>query len=144
LLAAEFEGNSLIEWMDLMQYDSGARATPATIHPFPDYVTAEKTFVSMTARQLDNEENSARGQHPADISSVGNRTIIDMASEPAHGSVRTASCEDQSRSIKLPTARLGSPRFWKMDTSGSTTRRNYNRTAAGINVMENYCCMSWT
>src|SRR5882724_11951097 len=81
LLAAQFEGNSLIEWMDLMQYGFwGESHTSDYPNPFPDYVTAEKTFVSMTARQLDTWKKTplAVNTQP-DISSVGNRTIIDMA-----------------------------------------------------------------
>src|ERR1700727_2176497 len=54
LLAAEFEGNPLIEWVDLMQYGFwGEGHTSHFPNPFPDYVTAERTFVNMTARQLD-------------------------------------------------------------------------------------------
>jgi hypothetical protein len=81
LLAAEFEGNPLVEWMDLMQYGFwGEGHTSDYPNPFPDYVTAQKTFVSMTARQLDTWKKTpvAVNTQP-DISSVGNRTIIDMA-----------------------------------------------------------------
>ena len=48
--------------------------------PFPDYLTAEKTFVSMTTRQLDTWKKTplAVNTQP-DISNVGNRTVIDMA-----------------------------------------------------------------
>jgi len=81
LLAAEFEGNPLIEWMDLMQYGFwGEGHTSDYPNPFPDYVTAEKTFVSMTTRQLETWKKTpiAVNTQP-DISSVGNRTIIDTA-----------------------------------------------------------------
>src|SRR5882672_3510190 len=81
LLAAEFEGNSLIEWMDLMQYGFwGEGHTSDYPNPFPDYVTAERTFVNMTARQLETWKKTpiAVNTQP-DISSVGSRTIIDMA-----------------------------------------------------------------
>src|SRR5229473_6276433 len=54
LLAAEFEGNPLMEWMDLMQYGFwGEGHTSDYPNPFPDYVTAEKTFVNMTRLQLE-------------------------------------------------------------------------------------------
>ena len=47
LLAARFEGNPLIEWMDLMQYGFwGEGHTSDYPNPFPDYLTAEKTFVA--------------------------------------------------------------------------------------------------
>ena len=81
LLAAEFEGNPLIEWMDLMQYGFwGEGHTSDFPNPFPDYVTAEQTFLNMTARQLDTWKKTplAVNTQP-DISNVGNRTVIDMA-----------------------------------------------------------------
>lgn len=59
LLAAEFDSNPSVEWMDLMQYGFwGEGHTSDLPNPFPDYVTAEKTFVNMTRTQL--ETRSAR------------------------------------------------------------------------------------
>jgi hypothetical protein len=81
LLAAQFEGNPLIEWMDLMQYGFwGEGHTGDNPNPFPDYVTAEKTFVAMTERQIDTWKKTplAVNTQP-DISNVGNRTVLDMA-----------------------------------------------------------------
>src|SRR5437868_1378288 len=81
LLAARFEGNPLIEWMDLMQYGFwGEGHTSDYPSPFPDYPTAERTFMNMTQRQLDTWKRTplAVNTQP-DISSVGNRTVIDMA-----------------------------------------------------------------
>jgi hypothetical protein len=81
LLAAQFEGNPLIEWMDLMQYGFwGEGHTSNFPSPFPDYPTAERTFVAMTQRQLTSWEKTplAVNTQP-DISNVGNRTVIDMA-----------------------------------------------------------------
>ncbi len=81
LLAAQFEGNPLIEWMDLMQYGFwGEGHTSNYPNPFPDYPTAERTFVSMTERQLETWKRTpvAVNTQP-DISNVGNRTVIDMA-----------------------------------------------------------------
>ena len=81
LLAAQFEGNPLIEWMDLMQYGFwGEGHTSNFPSPFPDYPTAERTFVAMTERQLEAWKRTpvAVNTQP-DISNVGNRTIIDMA-----------------------------------------------------------------
>jgi len=81
LLAAEFEGNPLIEWMDLMQYGFwGEGHTSNFPSLFPDYLTAERTFVNMTARQLDTWKKTplAVNTQP-DISNVGNRTVMDMA-----------------------------------------------------------------
>ena len=81
LLAAEFDGNPLIEWMDLMQYGFwGEGHTSNLPNPFPDYVTAERTFVEITAEQLDRWKRTplAVNTQP-DISRVGNRRVIDMA-----------------------------------------------------------------
>lgn len=81
LLAAQFEGNPLIEWMDLMQYGFwGEGHTSNFPSPFPDYPTAERTFVAMTERQLETWKRTplAVNTQP-DISNVGNRTVIDMA-----------------------------------------------------------------
>jgi hypothetical protein len=81
LLAAEFDGNPLIEWMDLMQYGFwGEGHTSNLPNPFPDYVTAERTLVEMTSEQLEAWRKTplAVNTQP-DISHVGNRRIIDMA-----------------------------------------------------------------
>lgn len=81
LLAAQFEGNPLIEWVDLMQYGFwGEGHTSDYPAPFADYLTAERTFVAMTARQLETWKRTplAVNTQP-DISNVGNRTVQDMA-----------------------------------------------------------------
>lgn len=81
LLAAEFDGNPLIEWMDLMQYGFwGEGHTSNLPNPFPDYPTAERTFVEITQEQLDTWKKTplAVNTQP-DISHVGNRQVIDMA-----------------------------------------------------------------
>lgn len=81
LLAAQFEGNPLVEWMDLMQYGFwGEGHTSDFPSPFPDYPTAERTFVAMTERQISTWKRTplAVNTQP-DISNVGNRTVIDMA-----------------------------------------------------------------
>jgi hypothetical protein len=81
LLAAEFDGNPLIEWMDLMQYGFwGEGHTSSLPSPFPDYSSAERTLVEMSSEQLDAWQKTplAVNTQP-DISHVGNRRIIDMA-----------------------------------------------------------------
>jgi hypothetical protein len=81
LLAERFEGDPLIEWMDLMQYGFwGEGHTSDYPNPFPNYLTAERTFVAMTERQLATWRKTplAVNTQP-DISKVGNRTVIDMA-----------------------------------------------------------------
>jgi hypothetical protein len=81
LLAAEFDGSPHMEWMDLMQYGFwGEGHTSELPNPFPDYVTAERTFVELTTEQLDVWKKTplAVNTQP-DISHVGNRRILDMA-----------------------------------------------------------------
>ena len=81
LLAAEFDSNPLVEWMDVMQYGFwGEGHTSDLPNPFPDYLTAEKTFVAMTRLQLETWKRAplAVNTEP-DISNVGNREVIDMA-----------------------------------------------------------------
>jgi hypothetical protein len=81
LLAEQFDGNPLIEWVDLMQYGFwGEGHTSDYPNPFPDYVTAERTSLAMTELQLSSWKKTplAVNTQP-DISNVGNRAVIDMA-----------------------------------------------------------------
>src|SRR5437899_3163934 len=81
LLAAEFDGNPLIEWVDMMQYGFwGEGHTSNFPNPFPDYMTAQQTSVTMTAKQLETWKRTpvAVNTQP-DISNVGNRAVVDMA-----------------------------------------------------------------
>lgn len=81
LLAAEFDGNPLIEWMDLMQYGFwGEGHTSNLPNPFPDYETAERTFLEMTSEQLERWKKTplAVNTQP-DISHVGNTRVLDLA-----------------------------------------------------------------
>ena len=67
LLAAEFDGNPLIEWMDLMQYGFwGEGHTSNYPSPFPDYPTAERTFAQHDGAPTQRmEENTACSQYTA-------------------------------------------------------------------------------
>jgi hypothetical protein len=81
LLAARFGDHPSLEYMDLMIYGFwGEGHTNDIPGPFPDYLTAEKTLVSMTQLQMDVWKNTplAVNTEP-DISNVGNRTIQDLA-----------------------------------------------------------------
>ena len=80
LLAAEFDGNPLMEFVDLMMYGFwGEGHTSNLPNPFPDYLTAERTFVDMTRLQLElwKKVPLAVNTQP-DISSVGNTRVLDM------------------------------------------------------------------
>jgi hypothetical protein len=81
LLVAEFDGNPLIEWVDMMQYGFwGEGHTSNFPNPFPDYVTGERIFVEMTELQLGTWKKTplAVNTQP-DISNVGNRKTLAMA-----------------------------------------------------------------
>ena len=81
LLAAEFDANPLIEFMDLMQYGFwGEGHTGDLPSTFPDYVTAERTCLAMTELQLEafRRCHLAVNTQP-DITNVGNRAVIDLA-----------------------------------------------------------------
>ena len=81
LLAARFGDDPHLEYMDLMMYGFwGEGHTNDIPSPFPDYMTAEKTFVHMTELQLETWRKTplAVNTEP-DISSVGNRQVQDLA-----------------------------------------------------------------
>jgi hypothetical protein len=80
LLAAEFDHNPLIEWIDLMQYGFwGESHTGGLPSPFPDYVSAERTMVALARLQVDAFRHAqlAVNTQP-DISLVGNREVVDL------------------------------------------------------------------
>jgi hypothetical protein len=81
LLAARFDGDPNLEFMDLMMYGFwGEGHTNDIPSPFPDYLTAENTFVQMTKFQLETWRKTplAVNTQP-DISNVGNRQVQDVA-----------------------------------------------------------------
>ncbi len=80
LLAAEFDGNPLMEFVDLMMYGFWGEGHTSDIrNPFPDYLTAEKTFAGMTQLQIDSFRRTALAVNTQpDISNVGNREVQDL------------------------------------------------------------------
>lgn len=80
LLVREFDNNPMMEFVDLMMYGFwGEGHTSNLPNPFPDYLTAAKTFIDMTQLQLDLWKNVplAVNTQP-DISKVGNREVQDL------------------------------------------------------------------
>jgi len=80
LLAAQFDDSPLMEYVDLMMYGFwGEGHTSDLPSPFPDYLTAEKTFTGMTELQLNlwKKVQLAVNTQP-DISKVGNNRVLDM------------------------------------------------------------------
>jgi hypothetical protein len=81
LLAAELDGNPLVEFMDVMMYGFwGEGHTSDYPSPFPDSRTAERTFVEMTRLQMDAWKRVPLvvNMQP-DISHTGNREVQDLA-----------------------------------------------------------------
>ncbi len=80
LLAARFGDNPQLEFMDLMMYGFwGEGHTNDIPSPFPDYLTAERTFVQMTQLQMDTWKRTPLVVNTEpDISNVGNRQVQDM------------------------------------------------------------------
>ena len=81
LLAARFDGDPHLEFMDLMMYGFwGEGHTNDIPNPFPDYLTAERTFVHMTQLQIDAWKKTPLVVNTQpDISNVGNRQVQDLA-----------------------------------------------------------------
>ncbi len=141
LLAARFDGNPLIEWVDLMQYGFwGEGHTSNFPGPFSDYVTAERTFVAMTERQLQTWKKTALAVNTQpDISNVGNRTIIDMAVREG------AWLRSDSIIVEEPIQieELANRPPWLAAILEDGYFRQYDvqkleRDAAGVNTLENY------
>lgn len=80
LLAREFDDNPLMEYVDLMMYGFWGEGHTSNLHsPFPDYLTAERTFLEMTKLQLElwKKVPLAVNTQP-DISHVGNKEVLDQ------------------------------------------------------------------
>lgn len=80
LLAAEFNGSPVIEFMDTFMYGfwGEGHTWPFTNNPFPDYYTAERTWMNMLEVQLENFTKTplATNTQP-DFSHVGNSELLD-------------------------------------------------------------------
>ncbi|MFH1068306.1 MAG: hypothetical protein V1794_01690, partial [Candidatus Glassbacteria bacterium] len=81
LLAAQFDNDPLVEYLDLMYYGFwGEGHTGDQPNPFPDYLTAERTMVGMAERQFEiwKKVPLAVNTQP-DISRTGNNEVLDRA-----------------------------------------------------------------
>lgn len=80
LLAAEFNGSDSIEFIDTFMYGfwGEGHTWPYTNNPFPDFETAERTWMNMLHVQLDNFTKIplATNTQP-DFSRVGNAAVLD-------------------------------------------------------------------
>lgn len=91
LLAAEFDGNPLVEYVDTFMYGfwGEGHTWPFTDNPFPDAATAERTFIAMMDVQLEHWKRTplATNTQP-DWSRVGNSELVDRTIR-SHNWLRT-------------------------------------------------------
>ena len=80
LLAAEFNGSHMIEFMDTFMYGfwGEGHTWPFTNTPFPDYETAERTWMNMLEVQLEHfTKTPLLTNTQPDFSRVGNSEMLD-------------------------------------------------------------------
>src|SRR5262249_37107263 len=132
LLAAEFDGSRLVEFVDLMMYGFwGEGHTSDWESPFPDRALAERTFLDMTRRQM-----AAFTRVPLvvntqpDISRTGNAAVLEAA-------VR-GGCWLRSDSIILDEPiqidQLSSRPPWVAVVMEDGSHRHYRTDAPGVSV----------
>jgi hypothetical protein len=141
LLAARFDGDQLVEWVDLMQYGFWGEGHTANLpSPFNDFSTAERTSVTMTSRQLQTWKKTplAVNTQP-DISNVGNRRILAMAIQAG------AWLRSDSIIVEEPIQidQLANRAPWLAAILEDGYFRHYDASklaldASSVNVLENY------
>lgn len=80
LLAAEFDGNPQIEFIDTFMYGfwGEGHTWPFANNPFPDYATAERTWMRMLEVQLEQfKKTPLLTNTQPDFSRVGNSVMLD-------------------------------------------------------------------
>ena len=80
LLAAEFNGNPFVEFIDTFMYGfwGEGHTWPFSNNPFPDYQTAERTWVRMLEVQLEHfSKTPLLTNTQPDFSRVGNSELLD-------------------------------------------------------------------
>ena len=80
LLAAEFNGSPTIEFIDTFMYGfwGEGHTWPFSNHPFPDYQTAERTWIDMLEVQLEHfTKTPLMTNTQPDYSRVGNSEVLD-------------------------------------------------------------------
>jgi hypothetical protein len=80
LLAAEFDGNPLIEFIDTFMYGfwGEGHTWPFANNPFPDYLTAERTWTNMLEVQLEHfAKTPLLTNTQPDFSRVGNSEVVE-------------------------------------------------------------------
>ncbi len=140
LLADRFNGDPQVEWMDLMMYGFwGEGHTENLPSPFPDFLTAERTFLEMTRVQLDiwKKTQLAVNTQP-DISHVGNSEVRDLAIRSGCW-LRSDSIVDEE---PIQIEQLGNRPPWLATIMEDGTYRQYDvrqipLDSSGVNRQEN-------
>jgi hypothetical protein len=82
LLAAQFDGNASIEFIDTFMYGfwGEGHTWPFANNPFPDYQTAERTWINMLEVQLEHfTKTPLLTNTQPDFSRVGNSEMLDRS-----------------------------------------------------------------
>ncbi len=140
LLAGRFDGDPLIEFMDLMMYGFWGEGHTHHMHaPFQDFPAAQQTFLHLTRVQLETWKRTqlAVNTQP-DISRAGNDAVVAMAMR--------AGCWLRSDSIideePIQIEELGNCPPWLAVVMEDGSYRDYKCStipvdSAGINLREN-------
>ncbi len=87
LLAAEYDGNPDVEYVDTCMYGfwGEGHTWPLEKNPYPDYTTAENTFVRMFEEQLKHwKKTPLTTNTQPDFSKVGNSELVDRTIRSAN------------------------------------------------------------
>jgi hypothetical protein len=140
LLAERFDGDPLIEFMDLMMYGFwGEGHTHHMRGSFPDFPAAQQTFLHLTRVQLEiwKRTQLAVNAQP-DISFAGNDAVVDLAMREGCWLRSDSIIEEEPIQIQ----ELGNRPAWLGVVMEDGAYRDYNIAtipvdSAGINLREN-------
>src|SRR5580693_3324295 len=107
LLAAEFDGNPLIEYIDTFMYGfwGEGHTWPFANNPFPDYQTAERTWVNMLEVQLEHFlKTPLLTNTQPDYSRVGNSELLDRTVR-SNNWIRSDTIFIENEQIEAPSNR---------------------------------------
>ncbi len=138
LLSIDFNGNPQIEYMDTFMYGfwGEGHSWPFEGHPFPDNVTAEKTFMKMFDTQLKywTKTPLVTNTQP-DFSRVGNSELVDKTIR-SHNWLRTDTIYIENMQIES----LSNRPAWVAavcEVGMGTLERHENRMREGIGFNDN-------
>ena len=107
LLAAEFNGHPLVEFFDTFMYGfwGEGHTWPFTNTPFPDYATAERTWIRMFDEQVEHwTRTPLMTNTQPDVSRVGNAELVDRTVR-SHNWLRTDTIFIENQQIETVSNR---------------------------------------